>query len=243
MEENLIQLYAEYSGLTEDEVRLGVENFGTFNSQDWQLTPGSTWAEKAERFYGTAQGYIFDLIAGNRSKYELLAKWQREGHWEWLSSAGPEFLEFGGGLGLGCALMRDRGHKVTYVDVDGTSSRFARWYFKRQGYTDIEVVLTPAVELVLPAGRQWDFVFTEAVIEHLIDPVGTVEKLARAVRPGGVLYLLVDAHACLEAFPMHRDIYIAELLAGSQTLASMEHAVHQGDGLNVFRQREPVSCG
>ncbi len=145
-------------------------------------------------------------------------------------------LEFGGGLGLACSLFRDLGRQVTYLDVEGLVSKFARWYFQRTGQQDIEVCMTPTEQVLLPAGRTWDFVFSDAVIEHLSDPSAAVNTLAQAVKPGGILYLIIDAHNVGPAFPMHRHIYMDRILKEAPALAAMEHLVHEGDGLNVFRQ-------
>ena len=81
---------------------------------------------------------------------------------------------------------------------------------------------------------------SDSVIEHLVDPGGTVETLAKAVKPGGVLYLLIDAHSVEDGFPMHRHIHIEELLDESPSLRAMDHVLHDGDGYNVFRGRQPA---
>lgn len=233
---DMFALFAEYSGMALEDVRTAAANYAAFNHAHWRECEGTTWEQRARQFYGLADGYVFDLIHGNRSKAHLRAIYEHFGHWKWFLASGSEVLEFGGGLGLTCSIFRDLGRRVTYVDVEGPVSRFARWYFAKTGQTDIEVLLTPVEKLVLPEGRQWDFVFSDAVIEHLVDPVGTVETLARVVRPGGILYLIVDAHTVDSRFPMHRHVYLDDLLAGSPALSAMEHVVHEGDGLNVFRK-------
>jgi SAM-dependent methyltransferase len=244
MDHDLIELFAEYSGLPVDDVRRGVDAYTAFNAADWDDTPGQTWKQRAEAFYAGAHGYVFDLIHGNRSKEHLLGIWKRFDHLEWIEKSGPQVLEFGGGTGIACSLFRDLGRAVTYLDVPGPVSDFARWYFQRTGQDDIEMLMTPTDRVVLPAGRQWDFVFTDAVLEHLVDPAAAVEVLSRATRPGGILYLIIDAHNVGPAFPMHRHVYLDELLAGAPTLRDMDHLVHDGDGYNVFRQpaRAPVTA-
>lgn len=237
---DLFQLFAEYSGRPEDWVRQLAQNYRGINEQQWAECPGETWEERALEFYDRADGYVFDLIHSNKSKANLIEIYKRWAHWPWFERSGPEVLEFGGGLGLSCSIMRDLGRKVSYVDIDGSASRFARWYFERTGQQDIEVMLTPAKELVLPEGRQWDFIYSDSVIEHLVDPGGTVETLAKAVKPGGVLYLLIDAHSVEDGFPMHRHIHIEELLDESPSLRAMDHVLHDGDGYNVFRGRQPA---
>jgi len=235
---DLFQLFAEYSGRPAEWVREAARNYRGINNELWEQSAGKTWEERALTFYDEAEGYVFDLIHSNQSKQNLINIYKQWNHWPWFQRSGKEVLEFGGGLGLSCSIMRDLGRKVTYVDVDGAASRFARWYFERTQQQDIEVVLTPAKELVLPEGRQWDFIYSDSVIEHLVDPEGTVETLAKAVRPGGMLYLLIDAHSVEDGFPMHRHIHIKELLDGSPALRGMEHVLHDGDGYNIFRARQ-----
>ncbi|MCK5942704.1 MAG: methyltransferase domain-containing protein [Planctomycetes bacterium] len=232
---NLFLLFAEYYGLTPQDVFALAKNYRGINEHQWQECAGSSWRERALSFYESAEGYVFDLVHSNQSKAHLIEIYREFAHLPWFERSGPQVLEFGGGLGLWCSLMRDLGREVTYVDVDGAASRFARWYFERTEQRDIEVVLTPSERLVLPTGRQWDFVYSDSVIEHLVDPGGTVDTLARATRPGGVLYLLIDAHRVEEGFPMHRHVHLDELFAASPTLRAMEHVLHQGDGYNVFR--------
>ena len=55
-----------------------------------------------------------------------------------------------------------------------------------------------------------------------------------------MLYLLIDAHTVEEGFPMHRHVYLQELLDALAALRGMEHMLHDGDGYNIFRARQPV---
>jgi SAM-dependent methyltransferase len=233
---SLLQVYSDYAGIPLPLLESCVRNFGSFNQVAWQECEGGDWEAKAKVFYERSNEYLFDLLAGSPSKAHRRAVLERYGHWQWLSAAGPDALEFGGGLGVTCSLLRDAGKRVTYVDVDGPAARFARWYFERLGQRDIEIALVPSDRTVLPAGRQWDLVYSESVIEHLPDPPATVEALARAVRPGGLLYLIIDAHEVSPAFPMHRHVHLAELLAGAPSLRAMQHVLHDGDGRNAFRR-------
>ena len=61
----------------------------------------------------------------------------------------------------------------------------------------------------------------------------------QAVAPGGLLYMIIDAHNVGPDFPMHRHVYIQEILDRAPTLAAMDHLVHDGDGYNVFRAPPP----
>lgn len=235
MAEELVACLSEFADMSTEEIEKGAANFAVAGQLEWESTPGDSWEEKAVTFYNSAPGYLFDLVNANRSRRHLEAVYRHYGHWEWFANSGPDVLEFGGGLGVACSIFRELGRRVTYVDVDGPAAQFAAWYFAKNGFTDIEQLLVAPQRLELPAGRQWDLIFTDAVLEHVIDPVATVETLARHVRPGGVLFLNIDAHNVNEQFPMHREIYIADLLAGCPTLAAMAHVRHEGDVTNVFR--------
>ncbi len=235
VDEHAYKLYAEYTGLPEELIAQAAQNFGNFNQVTWNECHGEGWTDKAKVYYETNDEYLFDLLYGSQTKARRRAIYQQYGHWPWMVGAGPDVLEFGGGLGFCCSLLRDAGKRVTYVDVNGPAARFAKWYFARCGQTDIEQILTPSDRLVLPEGRQWDLVFSDGVIEHVPDPGATVERLARAVRPGGLIYLIIDAHEVSPAFPMHRHVHLDEILAGAPTLRGMQHVRHDGDVLNAWR--------
>lgn len=235
VDEHAYKLYSEYTGIPEEVVAEAAKNFGSFNLVTWNECPGKDWNSKARVYYETNPEYLFDLLYGSQTKARRRAIYQQYGHWPWMVGNGADVLEFGGGLGFCCSMLRDEGKNVTYVDVDGPAAKFAKWYFARCGQDDIEQILTPSDRLVLPAARKWDLVFSDSVIEHVPDPAGTVETLARAVKPGGLLYLIIDAHEVSPAFPMHRHVHLAEILAGAPTLRRMQHVLHEGDGLNAFR--------
>jgi len=75
---------------------------------------------------------------------------------------------------------------------------------------------------------------SDSVIEHVPDPAATVERLAQAVAPGGLLYLIIDAHEVSPAFPMHQ--HVQDLLAAAPTLRALQHVKHDGDLVNAFRR-------
>jgi SAM-dependent methyltransferase len=229
-------LYSEYTGIPVEIVEQCAAKFGAFNQVTWSECQGATFCDKAKVYYENTDEYLFDLLHGSRSKAWRKQVYQHFGHWKWMTSVGPDVIEFGGGLGLTCSLLREEGRSVTYCDVDGPAAKFARWYFERTGQRDIEILHTPSSELVLPEGRQWDLVFSDSVIEHVPDPAATVERLARALKPGGLMYLIIDAHDVGPAFPMHQHVHLKDLLAGSPTLRSLAHVHHDGDVVNAFRR-------
>jgi len=79
------------------------------------------------------------------------------------------------------------------------------------------------------------------VIEHVPDPAATVERLAQAVAPGGLLYLIIDAHEVSPAFPMHQ--HVQDLLAAAPTLRALQHVKHDGDLVDAFHASLGTSRG
>ncbi|MEO6596546.1 MAG: class I SAM-dependent methyltransferase [Planctomycetota bacterium] len=229
------RLYADFAGLPVGVVTQCVQHHASFNQVSWQECTGATFAEKASSYYEQHEECLFDLLHSCAGRQARRASYQKDGHWSAFTGAGVTVLDFGGGLGQTASLLHEAGKKVTYWDVDGPTSRFAAWYFDRCGHNEIEVLTTPSRGVELPAQRQWDLVLAEAVLECVPDPVATVERLAKAVASGGLLYVIADRPEATGARPMRRPVVVADLLAGSPTLRAMEHACKGDGGADVFR--------
>jgi SAM-dependent methyltransferase len=93
-------------------------------------------------------------------------------------------LELGASYGHGLALARDRGWKVTGVELSPTASEHARTHFGLTVYTrDIS-------EVPLPDGS-FDAIVMWHVLEHVRNPKDQLVRLGALLKPGGVLGLRV----------------------------------------------------
>lgn len=132
---------------------------------------------KATQFYGAAQTCIYGLLATNYRKDAVVARLNRV-HAGILRSIqahpGRRFLEFGGGVGVMCQLAHEWGKEVTYVDEPGRVADFAAWRFRRHG-RPIHMVLGEPTGLRLEG--EYDIVFSEAVLERVVDPEQVVREL------------------------------------------------------------------
>jgi SAM-dependent methyltransferase len=89
------------------------------------------------------------------------------------NSAGSA-LNFGSGHGGISYLLRARGYRVLNVDPSSTSSPF----FESAS--------------AVPVGQnEFDVVYASHSLEHVTDPVGTVEKLVSCLRKDGIFYVEV----------------------------------------------------
>jgi SAM-dependent methyltransferase len=94
-------------------------------------------------------------------------------------------LEIGCGSGqLGC-LLQQRGHRVTGVELVPEAAEQARAHLDAVVCADIETE-----GLDLPEGSFQALVLAD-VLEHLVDPWGTLARLVRLLEPGGVVVVSV----------------------------------------------------
>ncbi len=227
------RLFAVYAGLPVGVVTQCAANHAQVLHDAWHAEPGRSWGENARALFEQCDDYVFELLHDASTRRRRLQSWGEEHVWQQLLAAGPRALDFGGGLGLASSLLADAGKRVTYCDVDGPAARFAAWYFARTGQP-VELLRTSAAEPALPAGRQWDVVLAEHVLEHVADPVATADALARAVAPDGLLHVVVDVGAH-RLRPHARAVDADALLAGSAALRALLRLPAAEDGHLLFR--------
>lgn len=126
-------------------------------------------------------------------------------------------LPQGKGLDLGCGdghlmaiLLGHVGQReLVGLDIDTKETKLAR---RRNIYQ--KVVTALADQIPFPDG-QFDFVFSNSVLEHIQNIDGVLTEVARVLRPGGRLLFTVpgaDFHKCLKG-PGHgkdRNLYLRE---------------------------------
>lgn len=179
---------AEYLGVPKERVRERVEvelaRKGITVAEAWnRKAPGTS--ESIERFYQETDAYLFDLVVDH-------ARPAREGYrraaLEALAAEGGirRVLDFGGGIGEDAICFAEAGYEVTYYDLPGETSRYARWRFERRGLP-VRVVTDPG-EL----GEGFDALYTYDVLEHVVDPIGMIRGFHERLRPDG---LLLVAHS------------------------------------------------
>jgi SAM-dependent methyltransferase len=109
--------------------------------------------------------------AYNRRKLRPLFRYRQTGN----------LLEIGCNAGAALDVARQMGWRVTGVDLCVSASSFAR--------TELGLdVFTGTVEAAAFPENHFDVVFTNAVLEHLHDPLSTMREVRRILRPGGVFY-------------------------------------------------------
>jgi 2-polyprenyl-3-methyl-5-hydroxy-6-metoxy-1,4-benzoquinol methylase len=142
--------------------------------------PSSTWSAELQALYRHDMQEIWDRsIAPHiwnqyHSQLEL-----------YLGIAGRKPIDV---LDVGCAqgtlalLLAERGHRVTAVDV---RPEFLEYAQSRHTHGAVRFVQANALKENIPG--QYDLVFANQLIEHLVYPGQFVSQLRRNLRPGGKL--------------------------------------------------------
>ena len=98
-------------------------------------------------------------------------------------------LDFGSGVGAGALLFIRAGIEMTLADISTTLLSFARWRIATRG---VHAHFVDLKHESLPEG-EFDMVMAMDVFEHMSNPVDTVDHLATALKPGGLLFARIHA--------------------------------------------------
>lgn len=123
-----------------------------------------------------------------------------------LSSSTGRVLDFGCGDGKFLNRMKARGWQTYGIEPSSDAA-----FHKHTRLTEI------------PGDGSFDFVVLNHVIEHLLDPLGMLRRLAAALRPGGILFVSTPR---LDTLPQHRDI--AYCLSGRRHVMSFSETCLRG---------------
>jgi 2-polyprenyl-3-methyl-5-hydroxy-6-metoxy-1,4-benzoquinol methylase len=108
------------------------------------------------------------------------------------------YLDFGAGVGSGGILFARHGFEVNLADISSALLGFSKWRL------DLRKMEGECIDLKVQGfpREAFDFVTVMDVFEHLFDPVGAVEDLGRAMKPGAYLFARLQADSN-EDRPLH----------------------------------------
>ena len=132
---------------------------------------------------------------------------------------GMECLEVGcgsGDLAFDLSQMVGAGGRVVATDIDEIKLRLARQEAEQQRLTNLEFRLADIVE---DEFEKFDFAHARFVLTHLRNPQEALEKMWRAIRPGGILVLQDSDFRGVSAIPNARR---------SHATCSYTHRRHSG---------------
>jgi len=156
--------------------------------REWERNVDPGRRETIERFY-ESQSTIYELMEwhslhdDNGPLAYVLALEIARAH------SVARCLDFGSGVGSGALLFGGAGIHTTLADISSTLLQFCRWRLARRslhaGFLDLKQTGLP--------DEGFDMVLAMDVFEHLADPVDAVERIWRALKPGGLLFARIHA--------------------------------------------------
>jgi SAM-dependent methyltransferase len=186
-------------------------------------------AEEVTRFYRETTSYVFDLAADNCRERRrvfwavVLERLRRVG--------GKDVLAYGDGIGTDSIDLARLGYKVTYFDLPGVTSEFARFRFSREGLADSITFVDQPGKLSAAA---FDVILCVEVLEHLPDPVGAMRHFYSLLHENGVVLLTESFESIGPEYPSH--------LESNYRYAGRTHQLMESIGFaNTFINPSPIN--
>src|SRR5215471_17596939 len=151
---------------------------------EWQqkVDPGSS--RTIQEFYDRTEAYLYNLTWWHSLvEDETPLAYITALHFAKQRGC-RRYLDFGAGISSGGILFARHGFEVASADISSSLLGFSRWRFEKRG---IAARLIDLKEQPMPE-QSADVITAMDVCEHLVDPVGAVDQIARALAPGGYLY-------------------------------------------------------
>lgn len=224
----IVNDYVEFSGEDINNIIIRIMSSQEINKSDFNSYQNSI------EFYEKSDSYIYDVLSNNLSRQKLINKinlFSPNLFAKMMNKNYKSFLEFGGGLGLFCELIKGLRPEleVTYVDIKSKISDFVKFRYKKRNI-DVNQVIISQDDFFF--SKKYDVIFTDAVIEHLPQDqqISYVNKLSFYINDGGLFIPLIDLSGKEESMPMHNNVNIFQL-----------HSILESNGLSCLYGRNTFS--
>ena len=169
-------------------------NPGKTVAKAWnKLRPSSQ--EEIENFYKVTTSYIYDLSIESIRPTRI--EW-RDSILLYLSQYEEKktLLDFGGGVGTEAIFLSTAGFKTTYYDLPGLTSKFAQYRFDLYAPNVLWIEEREALST-------YDTIVCLEVLEHLVDPMKTMQFLYDKLNYEGLLFLTESFELVSTDYPSH----------------------------------------
>lgn len=180
--ESCLAELGEYTGLPRDEVERRCRGAVDAQRELWFAGDRSDSSGLTE-FYNRCDAYVYELLWWHALEQGEAPAWNARLLDIAARHGCRRALDFGGGIGTNAILLGRAGLEVTVADISDVLQAFAKWRLARRGipakFIDLKASAIPEAS--------YDLVSAVDVLEHVPDPVATLETLHRALVPGGIL--------------------------------------------------------
>lgn len=189
---------SEYLGESYEDALSKVETGELVAKKSWRDHDPKTEDERRE-WYRTTKAYLYDLSKSHELNPEIRRVYNQV--LDICSSRGGEILDFGAGIGTLIILLAEGGLNVTYLDIKGVTSDFAKWRINRRG---LKVNFIESNDEPTCLEEKYDVIICIDVLEHLENPVAYLKEFHEHLRKDGLLILKVDFNFS-DDHPMHLE--------------------------------------
>jgi len=193
----LIEL-AEYFSISTEEALQRCRTAVADSRDHWMSEPRDT-DEQIARFYDTCVSYIFEHMHWHATYSEGETLANAAAVEMGLRSGARRVLDYGGGVGTNALMFARAGLETAQADLSGPMMEFTKFRFEWRGlppprFVDLRCEALPA--------DTFDLVTVVDVLEHVPDPLVTIERIAHSLAPGGRVVVGMGFGADPEK-PMH----------------------------------------
>lgn len=193
----LVEL-SEYTGLPVEEVERRCEKAVDEQRGQWYESDRST-PDALIDFYNECDAYIFELLWWHALQQGDAPAWNARLLTLAREHGVRRYLDFGAGVGTNGILLARDGIEITLADISDVMQKFARWRFDLRELAAhwVDLKTTPLEP------ERYDMISAVDVLEHVANPLETLEQLTQALAPGGLLVFDLIASAHDENRPFH----------------------------------------
>ena len=161
-----------------------------------------TYNEEMITLYSKSDAFIYELLVDslkiNRIKKDqyIIKKIKKY----YKNNKKINVLCFGDGIGSDSLKFAKLGFNVTYFDVKGKISDFAKLYFKLNKSEDLIQMVFDESSLLK---KSYDVIICREVLEHLEKPFETVKRLRYFLKNNGIFFLSESFSIVNDDFPTH----------------------------------------
>ena len=190
LQESLLAELGRYTQCDDvTEVQRRCEHAVASLKREWEDKVQPADHRSIERFYDESQAMLYELMwwhtlsdDASPLAYVLALRFAQQ-------HGCLSYLDFGAGVGSGGILFARHGLQVALADISSSLLRFSAW---RLGSRKLSAQYIDLKLSGLPS-QAFDVITAMDVFEHLSEPVEAVEKLWKALKPGGFLYARISA--------------------------------------------------
>ena len=170
-------------------------------AREMAVTP-HLFDERMTALYKQSDAFVFELFVSHGLPFSrtIDARVSTVLNDNKTKRGGCTVLCYGDGIGCDSLRLAKMGYQVTYFEFDGFSSRVAKRRFNQTGNAgNIEIIH----DLESLAERKFDVVVCREVLEHVPDPVSTIQEMNRLLFPEGLAVVTESFSRVTPEFPTH----------------------------------------